>query len=88
MQDLTQTIAAGDEKLGLICVSNLLSVLSVAENPGGGTETTESKSILDLVYVGVFPYTLDQDELGRRNSWVDQRPRRIKLLGSFLGRSE
>jgi hypothetical protein len=63
-------------------VPNLLSALSVAENPRDGTESTENESILDLVHVGVFPYTLDQDELGRRNFWVDQRPRRIKLLGS------
>jgi hypothetical protein len=61
---------------------DLLSVLTVAENPRNGAETTESKSILDLVHVGVFPYTLDQDELGRRNFWVDQRPGRIKLLAS------
>ena len=42
----------------------------------------------DLAYMGVFPYTLDQDDLGRRNSWVDRGPRRIKLLGSSLGRSK
>jgi hypothetical protein len=56
---LEHTIATGDEKLELICVPNLLSVLSVAENPREGTETTESKPTLDLVHVGVFPYTLD-----------------------------
>ena len=42
----------------------------------------------DLAYMGVFPYTLYQDDLGRRNSWVDLGPRRIKLLGSSLGRSK
>jgi hypothetical protein len=42
----------------------------------------------DLAYMGVFPYTLDEDDLGRRNSWVDRGPRRIKLLGSSLGRSK
>jgi hypothetical protein len=42
----------------------------------------------DLTYMGVFPYTPDQDDLGRRNSWVDWGPRRIKLLGRSLGRSE
>jgi hypothetical protein len=29
---------------------NLLSVLSVAENLGDGTETTDSKSVLDFAY--------------------------------------
>jgi hypothetical protein len=47
---------------------NLLSVLSVVEHPENGAETSESKSILDLVYARVFPYTLDEDDLGRRNS--------------------
>jgi hypothetical protein len=72
----------------LVIFVTLLSVLSVAENPRAGTETTESKSILDLVYAGVLPYTLDQDDLARRNSWVDWGPLKIKLLGSSLGRSE
>jgi hypothetical protein len=65
-----------------------VNLLSVAENPTDGTETTEGKSILDLVYAGVFPYTLDQDDLARRNSWVDRGPLRIKLSGSSFGRSE
>ena len=60
--------------MALVIFVTLLSVLSVAENPRDGTETTESISILDLVYAGVFPYTLDQDDLARRNSWVDRDP--------------
>jgi hypothetical protein len=50
--DHDHTIAAEHEKAGLTFFLNLLSVLSVAEDPGVGTETTESKSILDLVYAG------------------------------------
>jgi hypothetical protein len=72
----------------LVIFVNIHSVLSVAENPTDGTETTECKSILDLVYAGVLPYTLDQDDLARRNSWVDRGPLKIKLLGSFLGGSK
>jgi hypothetical protein len=62
---LDHKIAAEDEKAGLTFFLNLLSVLSVAENPGDG-----------------------QDDLGRRNHRVDREPRRIKLLGSSLERSE
>jgi hypothetical protein len=54
-------------------------VLSVAENPRDGVETTESRLILDLAYAGVLPYALDQDDLGKRNFWVDRGPLRIKL---------